>query len=288
MNVLCTFPGKYGDLLWTLPTVRALARRMGEAIDIVVAAPFARICPLVAAQPYVGHCTADPLWTIRETAPVTPREPPRPVLPPLVQGGQGLYDCVFHLGYRGWPQRSLPFETLHCLNDQWTGVLFDEDDLDLDTPWITVTPPSPFRVYASCGFTDEHFELKYGLFELLSERLRWTTDLGGNWVSVSGCPGSRWRTEGSHACDTWEIAARAISSSSVFLGCNSALHVLAVACGIPVVMMEPNPHRHHQIFYPLGQDGPQVTLVTGTDHLPTFDARHVADALVAQLKVRPV
>ena len=276
MSILCTFPGKYGDLLWALPTLRALARRTGEAIDLLTSADMASICPLIAQQGYIGHAYSDPNW-IRVHVDTQDRLPPNGSPTPPHR-----YDHIFHLGYRGWPQRPLPFETVNCLNEQWlngTNKSILEAELDLGTPWIHVLSPSRFHVYATAGFSDEHFELKYGLFELLSERLQWTTELGGNWVSVSGCPGSRWRTEGGHTCDSWENAARAITASSVFLGCNSGLHVLARAIGKPVVMMEPSEARWNPIFFPLGTTGPQVTLVRGNDGKPTWDARHVADAL---------
>lgn len=274
MSVLCTFPGKYGDLLWALPTIRAIARRTGEAVDLLTSADMASICPLISQQDYIGHCFARKEW-VRVHIDKDDR------LPPFTLTG---YQHIVHLGYRGWPQRPLPFETKDCYNDQILNAsptqhyLLDEE-LDLKTPWITVQTPSPFHVYAACGFSDDHFELKYGLFELLSRELEWTRDIGGNWVSVSGCHGSRWRAEGHHECDSWLTAARAITASSVFLGCNSGLHVLALAIGKPVVMMEPSEARWNPIFFPFGPGGPEVTLVRGNDDQPTWDARHVADAL---------
>jgi hypothetical protein len=72
----------------------------------------------------------------------------------------------------------------------------------------------------------------------------------------------------------------------VFLGDCSAWHVLAMAMGIPVVLVEPLEARWNPIFYPLGMDGPQVTMVRGNDGNPTFDARHVADALTRALASR--
>ena len=60
--------------------------------------------------------------------------------------------------------------------------------------------------------------------------------------------------------------------------------VLAVALGVPAVIVEPNPMRHNPIFWPLGMDGPQVTCVKGGDGKPTHDARHTADVLREKLK----
>ena len=70
-----------------------------------------------------------------------------------------------------------------------------------------------------------------------------------------------------------------IAGAKVLLTDCSALHVLAVALGIPTVIVEPMEARWNTIFYPLGFDGPQVTIVKGLDGQPTFDARHVTETL---------
>lgn len=293
MRILCTFPGKFGDLLWALPTIRALARRIGTPIDLLLAAPLASIVPLLQAQPYIGRCVADPDWQTENTAPISPRVPHgrEDVISP--------YDYTLHLGYRGWPERALPFETLHTCNyaNQFPRVIevgthpIPEAELCLEEPWIT--PPPALRPYQSweivTGFTDEHFELKVGLVTLL-DLARGTGSVSHDEVRIAGrdiahytsaAPGSRWARE-MYCCppdDGWIEQAHLFQRARVFLGCCSALHVLAVAMGTPVVLMEPNPHRHHPIFYPLGMDGPQVTLVRGNDGLPTFDSRHVFDTL---------
>jgi hypothetical protein len=267
-RILATFPGKFGDLLWALPTIRALSRRMDAPLDLLLAAPLASIASLIEAQDYIGRCVADLDWHTQDTAPISPRVP--------VEVPTG-YDAVYHLGYQGWPHRPLPFEVLDTLHATWPVAWepLSDSALDLQTPWITLPPAPGPRSGLAVGFTDEHFELKYGLTELI--RKRW----GAPLQIVGRNP--RWVTEARVAGGPWESSVRLLQISQVFLGCCSALHVLAVALGIPAVLMEPNPHRHHPIFYPLGTDGPQVTLVKGIDGLPTFDARHVFDTLKEQL-----
>jgi hypothetical protein len=56
--------------------------------------------------------------------------------------------------------------------------------------------------------------------------------------------------------------------------------------GKPCVIMEPMTERLNPIFWPLGQDGPQVTLVRGNDRQATFDARHTAETLERVLHAR--
>lgn len=278
MKILCTFPGKFGDLIWALPTVRAIAEVVGEPVDLVIAGAYGSIVPLIQRQSYIGQAFADSQWVVQNTAPMTPRMPERVIA--------HEYDQVFHLGYRGWPKTDLPRETWACFAAQAVG---DPEFLgravvhfSLDRPWIiathTVNQADWARAYA-VGFTDEHFELKYGLTELL--RMRWVDETCGQRGSVNLSTSPRWNAEAAAPWEgwSWESAAAWLANTPVFLGCNSALHVLARALGVPVVMMEPNPHRHNDIFYPYGKSGKGVELVLGNDGLPTFDARAVWETL---------
>lgn len=288
MRIACTFPGKYGDLLWALPTIRALSRRIGEPIDLYVARDFASITSLISQQPYIGACTAIDLWETQDTAPISPRAP---MIFDAIPTG---YDAILDLGYRGWPVYPLPLETLHCLNGllQETPKLgqavIAPQELALEEPWITetgFTPLAPGGKVQVCavGFTDEYLETKVGVFLLTMEAFRRDTlreTRGDPDVLFRGIgANARWTTEADQPPTTWEESVGYLQQASAFLGDCSALHVLAVAVGTPVVAVEPNPHRHHPIFWPCGQDGPQVTLVKGIDGLPTFDARHVYETL---------
>lgn len=270
--ILCTFPGKFGDLLWALPTIRALARRTGESIALHLPASLASIGELLREQPYISPLFIDTSWSVLNTAPTSPRIPPSIPFPSAT---------ILHLGYRDWPKRTLPFETLDCYNAQrWSDPLpfLDDAELDLSTPWIQLTcPQRRWHFPWVHGFTDEYFELKYGIVDLLIRQHRQREREGMVPVRIGRDP--RWNTEAQETANTWIESADLLRCAGAFLGCNSALHVLAVAMGIPVVMMEPNPHRHHWIFYPLGDTGPQVQLVRGIDNAPTFDARHVRDTL---------
>lgn len=292
MKILCTFPGKYGDLLWALPTIRAISRRVGYPVHLDLGAGLASIVPLLQRQPYLAtvHARAD--WETRDTAPISPRTPPWSQTQPWD------YDAVLHLGYRDWPLPDVAMHTRQTAHLEGTegpdarGLLTSPLTLDEWSfePWITL-PGDQYPDYRwpwLYGFTDEHFELKYGLVTLLERqsRLRLTGPLNLDQrrlppTNVGYNP--RWTQEAGCAATTWEQSVELLQHTSALLTCNSALHVLAVACGVPVVMVEPNPMRHNPVFYPLGMTGPEVTLVTGTDGLPTVDARHTYDALEAVL-----
>lgn len=265
MRILASLPGRNGDQLWSLPTVRALAESYDQSITVCLSAKYAGLQSLIAAQPYVEDVLVLSDWVVEESAPISPRIPP--TLPD--------HDRHFPLGYAGWPTPDLP-------RDIYRNALLAYEDpqglqpLDLKRPWITVVGAAVPCALA-IGFTAEYFELKVGLVTLLERTVR--------LPSLVIVPvGSRWQTErphGSYALylSDWLDAARLIRNSDLFFGCCSALHVLAVAIGTPVVLMEPNPQRWNDVFYPLGKSGPQVTLVLGGDGQPTFDARHCADVI---------
>lgn len=264
MKVLCSFPGKFGDILWALPTVRAISEAVGEPVDLVIAGAYGSIVPLLKRQAYLGVVWAEIDWQVQNTAPMTPRVPPLPFAE-----AQG-YDRVIHLGYMGWPTPDLP---LAALNNAcgWVGMPPIRPHFDLARPWIIPPYHIDYPVAYTVGFTDEHFELKFGLAWLLHRQF-----LGGDAFPICVSNSPRWNNETAlSGAYNWESAAGWLAISPAFLGCNSALHVLARAMGVPVVMMEPNPQRHNDIFYPYGKSGKGVELVCGNDGLPTFDARHV-------------
>lgn len=223
---------------------------------------------LLLQQPYLAGVIADSRWSL-----TPPDDWKAPELPQQ-------YDRVYHLGYRGWPTLPLPEQIFQNL---WLGIgeqMAQENhpylSLDLQRPWITVKPrvePTGYVV----GWTDCHFELKYGLSHLV-------TDF---WLNrILAAPGSRWVTEAHVEPVSWLVAAECIAAAPLLLGDCSALHVLACAIGKPVVCYEPMEARHNPIFYPYGQDGPQVTLVRGLDGKPTTDSRHTAETLQKVLHAR--
>ena len=279
MKVLATFPGKYGDSLWAMPTLRALSEGIGEPVDLLMTPKYDQLLPLYRQQPYIGRAEAWPTWQIQEVGP-SPMTPWSPFEHTLHHEALGIraaeYDHVVHLGYRTWPPLSLPHYVYQIAQREYPTVPLAP--LDLERPWIADPGGqnfSPFLVI--CGWTDEHFELKVGLNRLLDR----TLDL-----DVLVPEGSRWATEGwpaDRTRATWVETARAIAQCQLFVGDCSALHVLAVALGRPCVIMEPSLARHNPIFWPLGTTG-RVHLVLGNDGRPTFDARAVAQAIQAALQ----
>ncbi len=293
MKILCTFPGRHGDILWSLPTLRALYQATGATIDLGVAPKYSGVCELVSRQPYVRCALPIPGWEVEETAPMTPRIPPERALACL-----GSYDHIFHLGYDVWPMQTLPFETFWRLYGQLPSRIREKMPLpDLSKPWLErfgwIPPTEPT---IGVIFTDEWLELKAGILAGLAPRfMRWDRGphmrdprfllilpkTGGRW---SGEYGSSFPPNVSIVSSSLYGAVNIMAACDLVVADNSAGHVIACGLGCPVVMVEPAAARHHPIFYPYGQDGPEVTLVKGGDGQPTFDLRHIGDLVDAALR----
>jgi hypothetical protein len=268
-RIICTHPGRAGDILWALPTVRAISEHYGVPVDLCLGGEFVGLVPLFSQQAYLGKVWADPRWSL-----MPPNEWQHPV--DIEEG----YDCVWALGYRGWPTRPLPFEVYERVASGWTSPAADL----LTRPWITVDGPgAPTEI--AVGFSEYHFELKFGLLCSVEYQLGPSAPP----LLQLAAPGSRWTTEvppatvGVLPCD-WVDAARAIRNADLFFGCCSGLHVLACAMGKPCVIMEPIRDRLDPIFWPYGQNGPQTTLVRGNDGQATWDARACVTALKEALR----
>lgn len=271
-KILCTFPGKHGDSLWALPTVRAIAEANGGPVDLLMAPKYAGLCELYKQQPYIRDAGSWPYWQVQEGAPMTPWSPFEETLHhEAIKIVTDRYDQVIHLGYRTWPPVALPHYVYQIAVNHYPLRL---PPLDLDTPWITAAPWTEVPHRLVVGFSDEHFELKYGVTQLVSQAWSWPQMT----AFVLAGPGSRWVSEAHMEPVDWIEAARRMVVADVFLGCCSALHVLAVATGTTAVIMEPAEARWNGIFWPLGKTG-RVRLVLGGDGKPTFDARHVADCV---------
>lgn len=266
MKILCTHPGRYGDCLWALATVRALSQALDTPIDLLLSAPYGTpdFRRLLARQAYLGEVSVAADWSIAAPAPMPAR------VPPTLPGG---YDAVVHLGYPVGPQEDLARAAYRLAREQLGAGEPGLPPLDLDTPWIAAGHSYTAEMRRLVvGFSDEHFELKVGHVTLLKQAF------GPTYVrNVSDGP--RWQRELETRTFSWIEQAGLIRQARVFVGCCSRLYVLACAVGTPVVLMEPSPARHHDVFYPLGKASQRVRLVLGSDLQPTVDSRHLCQAV---------
>lgn len=277
MTILATMPGKFGDILWSLPTVRLLAARHDTKVDFMTSPAHASILRLIQRQPYIRET-----WTGKDWD-VTSEDTAQNRVPPVCDCDCHGYEEIYHLGYREWPSQRLAEEIRESV-----GLARNPSDsaLALHEPWITV--PDAARetegTVIAVGFSEEHIELKMGILLGLASKfseVAWQLLLpprmphrAWEWVEVAGYP--------VEYCETnWEEAAAAIASADLFFGCLSSLWVLANAVGTPTVIMEPMVARHNPIFW---RESPKNHLVIGNDGKPTFDLRHTAEMITAVLE----
>lgn len=260
-------PGKFGDLLWALPTARAIAERDGENINLVIPGSLAPLTWLLGMQTdYISSVEIDPSWEVLDTAPATPISPPKdPTMPSL--------------GYPQWPIHTLPFEVAY------NAAVGGADNPRYWRPWINVASFTRGLADEKClivHWTDRWFELKLGI---LRELARAFPRVAIEWYAA---PGTRMAEAGANECD-WVALARTMTGKQVVLTDCSSAHVLAMAVGVPnVIVVEPETDRHHFIFWP-GSDphwqptdtplGRTIRPVLGNDRRPTFDSRHTIDAI---------
>ena len=284
-----THPGKFGDLLWALPTVKALGGG-----DLWLPAALRSMWEFLEAQPYIGRMTFDHGWVVQDTAPATPRTP-EVYLP----------GATWHLGYPDWPDRPLP---------EYVAAQFGVE-IDLGQPWLTVPPDPAAGHHYRRGkkdidvlghFTDRWFELKYGCWQLLCNHL--LTPRAGKrepTLVLGYASGSRWlhleaATHpycGEHVL-TWVELAQYIQRSRLVVTDNSAVMVLCAGLQTtPCLVLEPEEARHHPIFWPGiqgGPDGPDrwkpreplcrwIHPLLGGDGRPTFDSRHLIETVQRML-----
>lgn len=91
MAVLCTCPGKLGDLVYCQPALIALAERLGGPVHLLTSDYCRAALPLLRAQPHLASVEVDPDYRLRDFSlgcqPWRMSEP-------------AGYERVFHLGLR--------------------------------------------------------------------------------------------------------------------------------------------------------------------------------------------
>lgn len=76
MKILCTHPGRLGDLVWALPAVRWLSETYKCRVDLWLECELAPLKEVLEAQPYIGSVVIDTDWVTVEGAPRQPARPP--------------------------------------------------------------------------------------------------------------------------------------------------------------------------------------------------------------------
>lgn len=239
---LCTFSGKYGDILWSLATAKYIAEHIArQPVEFAVMPYYVSLLPLLASQSYISKAFVIEDWLrTHSNHGDQPWEPPAGAIVKAT-GGQ-VYDQVWHLTYRGHPGITAPNMPLIQFTAWQQGIQFNHwnpipfltasDDVEeLATPIHFSSGQLPQVVLenrlVSYAFNEQYPEPKKAFFEELWLQTR-QDNLEFFNVAELG----------------WKEAAWIISKSVAYVGCRSACWVLAMGLGQETFTFEPHPSRH--------------------------------------------
>src|SRR5688500_1603566 len=97
--IAITMPGNTGDMLYTLPTARVLCAAHNTQCDFYTASTSKHALQLIEYQPFVNKIIIPETYVIERRDMGT-----QPWLMPVPEN---TYTAVYHLGYRGIPDRPL-------------------------------------------------------------------------------------------------------------------------------------------------------------------------------------
>lgn len=216
--IALSFGGKRGDILWSLPTARELAKKYGP-VDFYVMDHFNSVCELISIQPYINECSPLENWIVNPHEACQPWEAPVPK----------EYDQIFHLGYRWYPQEPLIHMALHHA----PGIVLQEPVL----PFLTVEPNYDFEI--ALGFSVYyHGPTLDGIMPnlFIDQYISKIKEVYPNisWINLSNVP--------------LKEAAEYIAGAKLFLGDKSLLHVVAHGLDKFVIEAESNGERRAPTF----------------------------------------
>lgn len=215
-NVLCTFSGNNGDILWSFPTLLALHERLGTKVDFCCMGQCEGILPIVQRQSYIDKAFAAHTWTsTNDLHGLQPWYPPRDI--------ERGYDRVFHLTYKVHPMTSPSMTLIDFIADQQGLKLKDPLPFIETDEWKrdAMAPPD-----VAIGFNKHDEALK----QRFMARLRVVAPEVG-FFDVTQLP--------------WTEASSFIKAAVGFVGCRSALNV--IAHGVKqdnIFIYETHPDRH--------------------------------------------
>src|SRR6266481_2399370 len=223
-KVLTSFSGKFGDILWSLATVKHISDVYKEKVDFACMPEYKSLLGLIEDQPYISK-----VFVVTDWACMGSPHGDQPWQPPdHVSKG---YQHAYHLGYR-----SHPSHLLGGPNAQLIDFIANQQGLKL------VDPVVPFlftkgvydhikKPYVSYAFNQMYHEEKMLFLNKLIYELQKSgqvTDL--LFVDVDKFP--------------WIMAADVIQNSIMFIGCRSANYVIAHGLGKNILSFEPHPERN--------------------------------------------
>jgi hypothetical protein len=242
--MLFTHPGKMGDAIWSLASVKWLAE---DRADLTLSGYCHPLAPLLSAQSWIKNVTIDFDWHVEWSA------PPKPwACPGLV---------AVHLGYREWPQPTLIeyYPKLLLQEYGWNTTP------NFELPWLYVGNAKHNEIVLS--FSCEYAENKAGyILHLLKafpeQKFVLALTAGSRLFKDFNFPFKHLRVE---VCSLLRLA-ELMSSAPLVITCNSVGHPLAAALGARAIIAEPNTMRHQPTF-----KAPMLPKLTYVDSVNSFE-----------------
>lgn len=236
MTVACTFSGKFGDILWALPTVREISIRHGKKVLFYIMPQYESLLPLLNQQSYIEQAAVLPNWICTGSP-----HGDQPWEAPL---NAADFEKVYHLTYKGHPGITAPAMPV-------VDFIAWQQGLELTKPVVPFIETAPEEILfprrivpVAYAFNDSYKDLKTEFLKHLV-----VYDEAGDLEVEVGC---RPRNVGGYGLTThtWEKAALIAKYAWAYVGDRSANWVIANGVGTQkIITYEPDPSRHKDGTY---------------------------------------
>jgi len=221
-KVLCTFPGKFGDILWSLATAQHISIACNQPVDFACMPQYLSLVGLLQEQPYIDKAFVINDWLCQHS-----NYGDQPWNPPA-QVAEGYEHC-YHLGYRTHPSRVLGGPDIQLI------------DFIASQHGIKLTSPIPFlystedtdiqKPYVSFSFNMTDHQQKMDFLNTVVRFFQYNRPVEKlSFVDVGSLP--------------WMHALNTIKHSSLFIGCRSSNWVVATGLGKKTLTYETHPERN--------------------------------------------
>ena len=225
MKILTTFSGKFGDILWSLPTVREISRDWGYQVDMGIMPAYESLLPLLKIQSYIKNAFVIPDWIC-----IGSPHGDQPWCPP--ETCEKGYDKAYHLTYQRHPSVNEPLMDFIALQQMLAlkEPVIPFLECGMNNMELKIHYSNNWIAYA---FNDMYADLKNRYLEALKfglPNMKFVNVLGLDWLN----------------------AAMTIKFATAFVGCRSSNYVLAHGVGQKnIIVYEPHPNRNP--FGPFGK-----------------------------------
>ena len=275
---LCTFSGKYGDILWSLATAKYIAEKIvNTPVDFAVMPYYENLGSLLCQQKYIDNAFVIPDWLRTHS-----NHGDQPWQPPVAV--EQKYEKTWHLTYRGHPGINAPSMPLIDFIAYQQGIRLQAPVIPfLDVDDETAFPALPFIELTTGNLADVAKEKRLVTYSFNDQYVKEKKDfIETLWPLL--------QEDGLELLDLnswgWASAAWALKHGLIHVGCRSACWVLATGIGQDTITFEPHPSRNRvghlgTVFScPYGQE---AALPFG---MPAAPAAQVARAWIREKRKR--